>query len=94
MRARFCAVALFLLAVSPAAHAAGVPDLDRGRLLYENHCQVCHTPNIHRRAKRLPLNATELRVIVDQWQQEEKLGWSAQDIDDVVQFLRQTRYRF
>lgn len=88
------AVALALLMAAQAAVAADVPSVQRGRLLYENHCEVCHTSSIHRRPNRMPLNAAELRRIVDQWQKQEKLNWSEQDIADVVQFLRETRYHF
>lgn len=85
------ATALFGLTL---ARAAELPDVERGRALYENHCVVCHTPSIHRRANRVPINADELREIVTSWQREEKLRWNAQDIEDVVHFLRQTRYGF
>lgn len=95
MRACSLAAGFFvLLAASTPAPAAELPNLERGRLLYENHCQVCHTPDIHRRANRLPLNAAEVREIVRHWQEAEKLSWREQDIEDVVHFLRQTRYRF
>lgn len=87
-------VLLALLAGLPAMAAAETPNLDRGRALYENHCQVCHTPQVHSRANRLPINAVELREIVDGWQKAEKLRWNAEDIEDVVHYLRQTRYRF
>jgi mono/diheme cytochrome c family protein len=93
MRARALGLALFVIAAQPA-FAADVPSVQRGRLLYENHCQVCHTSDIHRRPNRMPLNAAGLRGIVDQWQKQEKLNWSEQEIADVVQFLRETRYRF
>ena len=93
MRARTVGLALLVIAAQPA-FAADVPSIQRGRLLYENHCQVCHTSDIHRRPNRIPLNAAELRGIVDQWQKQEKLNWSEQEIADVVQFLRETRYRF
>lgn len=93
MRARAAGLALYAIAAQ-AAIAADVPSIQRGRLLYENHCQVCHTSDIHRRPNRIPLNAAELRGIVDQWQKQEKLNWSEQEIADVVQFLRETRYRF
>jgi hypothetical protein len=83
-----------LLGAVGAAQAADVPSVQRGRLLYENHCEVCHTPNIHRRPNRIPIDAAELRDIVDRWQKQERLNWSAQDVTDVVQFLRETRYRF
>lgn len=83
-----------LIMVTPAAAAADVPSVQRGRLLYENHCEVCHTPNIHRRPNRIAINAAELREIVERWQKQERLNWSEQDVKDVVQFLRETRYKF
>ena len=82
-----------LLAAASAVAAADLPSADRGRLLYENHCIGCHTPDIHRRPSRIPVNASELREIVNGWQQQQNLRWSAQDLEDVVQFLRETRYR-
>lgn len=69
-------------------------DAERGRALYENHCQVCHTPKVHGRADRLPINKAELRAIVDRWQQAEKLRWSGQDVSDVVEYLNRTRYGY
>lgn len=76
------------------AIAAEMPNLERGRALYENHCVVCHTASIHGRLKRIPFNADELRQIVVNWQREEKLRWDARDVEDVVHFLRETRYKF
>ena len=78
-------------AVSIDAHAQNV---ERGRLLYENHCQVCHTAEVHGRKNRIALSRDDLRDIVDRWQKHQKLGWSAEDIRDVVQYLATTRYRF
>lgn len=93
MRRRAAGILAALVAAS-AAGAAELPSTDRGRMLYENHCVACHTPDIHRRPGRIPLNAAELREIVNGWQQQQKLRWSEQDVEDVVQFLRETRYRF
>jgi mono/diheme cytochrome c family protein len=77
-----------------AAGAQAPADVERGRALYENHCQVCHTPRVHARADRLPINQAELRAIVDRWQREENLRWSAQDVADVVEYLNRTRYGY
>jgi cytochrome c2 len=90
---RVAAAGALLVTVMPA-FSADVPSVQRGRMLYENHCEVCHTSNIHRRPNRMPLNAAELRGIVNQWQKQERLNWSEQDVTDVVHFLRETRYRF
>jgi mono/diheme cytochrome c family protein len=93
---RGTAIALFA-AVSVAIPAAGWgaewPDLERGRALYENHCVVCHTPKIHRRVPRLPLNTDELRSIVTDWASQQGLRWSREDIEDVVHYLDRTHYR-
>jgi mono/diheme cytochrome c family protein len=91
---RVFALGLAVLLGAAAAQAAEVPSVERGRLLYENHCEVCHTPSIHRRPNPIPLNAAELRDIVNHWQKQGRLNWSEQDVADVVQFLRETRYRF
>ena len=71
---------------------AQVPDVARGRVLYENHCIACHTPNIHTRPNRIAITRAELRDIVRHWQRQQSLTWSAQDTEDVVEFLARTRY--
>lgn len=83
------------MAAAPAvAMAQDIPDAGRGRALYENHCQVCHTSRVHSRANRLPVGKNELRDIVERWQREERLRWSEQDVTDVVEFLNRTRYGY
>ena len=90
------AMALLCLAGTVAGPvAAQAPaDIERGRALYENHCQVCHTPRVHSRVNRLPVSRAELREIVDNWQRQEALGWSSRDVADVVEFLNRTRYGY
>ncbi len=91
------AVALSVLAGAAGsvnAAAAEIPDVARGRALYENHCQVCHAPNVHGRPNRLPLNADELRQIVEHWSKQENLRWGPEEVEDVVYYLRLTRYGF
>jgi mono/diheme cytochrome c family protein len=90
--ALFLCLTVFFVAAPAAAQSP--PDAERGRRLYENHCQACHTSRVHSRANRLPMNQTELREIVDRWQGEEKLRWSAQDIGDVVEYLNRTLYGY
>jgi hypothetical protein len=75
------------------AWGAELPDAERGRLLYENHCVVCHTSKVHRRAAPLPMNLKELRGIVAGWAKEQKLNWSDGEISDVVEHLDSTYYR-
>jgi mono/diheme cytochrome c family protein len=78
---------------APAASGAELPDLERGRGLYENHCVVCHTAKVHRRATPLPLRIDDLRFIVTLWASQQGLGWSRDDIEDVVYYLDRAHYR-
>ena len=86
-----------LLALGVAASTvsgAGVPDAGRGRALYENHCVVCHTPKVHSRPNRIPLNVNQLRQIVTDMAKAENLRWSEEEIADVVWYLNETKYRY
>ena len=73
---------------------AQMPNADRGRALYENHCVVCHTSKVHARVNRLPVSRAEMREIVETWQAQQNLHWGAQEVGDVVEFLNRTRYQF
>lgn len=86
---------LAMLLVMFATHApgAGVPDVERGRLLYDNHCIVCHTSKVHRRIPPLPMDIGQLRLIVSAWAKGQQLRWSDDDISDVVEYLDRTHYR-
>ena len=72
---------LTLLLVSSATIAAGsegrVADADRGRVLYERYCIVCHTPGIHARRDKLPATRDELRMLVDHFRRSANLGFDA-----------------
>jgi mono/diheme cytochrome c family protein len=85
---------MLMITATGALAVSDAPDVQRGRMLYENHCVTCHTPNIHSRAKRLPLTRDELVGIVDHFRRIQNLGWTPAEIDDVVEYLNRTRYRF
>jgi len=76
-----------------SATAADVPDVERGRALYENHCIVCHTSKVHRRIPPLPIDTQDLRLIVAAWAKQQNLRWSGDDVEDVVYYLDRTYYR-
>jgi len=75
------------------AWGAEAVDAERGRLLYENHCVVCHTSKVHRRIPPLPMDLKDLRLIVAAWAKGQDLRWSDSDISDVVEYLDRTHYR-
>ncbi len=93
-RAGVFLVCVALLAPAAQSAAQAVPDLERGRALYENHCVVCHTSKVHRRYPPSAIDAEALRFIVKVWVDEQKLRWSPEDIEDVVHYLDRVHYRF
>ncbi|MEO8441297.1 MAG: c-type cytochrome [Betaproteobacteria bacterium] len=84
-------VAVFTLACQAAALGA---DAERGRALYENHCVVCHTSKVHPREPRMAVDGAQLYKIVNGWQAEQGLRWSREEIDDVVDYLARTYYKY
>lgn len=73
----------------PAVPAAG----SRGELLYENHCQLCHTSVVHVRETRRARTLAELEHWVTHWSGEMNLSWGADEISDVVEYLNQRYYK-
>jgi hypothetical protein len=95
--ARNIAIALVAaggLAGAAAGWGAEIPDVERGRALYENHCVVCHTAKVHRRVPPLPLGIDDLRYIVTLWASQQGVRWNREEIEDVVFYLDRTHYRF
>lgn len=80
----------FLLALPLTASA----NPERGRLLYENHCQVCHTSTVHIREQRKAVTPAELRAFISRWASELKLTWGADELSDVFQYLNNRYYKF
>lgn len=75
-----------------AASAQAGPE--RGRLLYENHCQACHTSTVHIREQRKAKTPAELRAWIQRWATELKLVWSEDELADVYQLLNNRHYKF
>ncbi|HET7197626.1 MAG TPA: cytochrome C [Burkholderiales bacterium] len=78
-------------AASPPVVGAA-PDLQRGRLLYENSCNTCHTTQPHWREQRRVKTLSDLVAQVERWQDIAHAGWKAQDIQDVVAYLNAAFY--
>lgn len=65
----------------------------RGQLLYENHCQGCHTSQLHIREQRRVRSIDELRGWVARWATTQQLRWGDEEIGDVTNYLNQRYYR-
>lgn len=90
LRAALLAAACIAAQAAPAA----APAPTRGELLYTTHCIACHNSQMHWRDQRLATDWASLRAQVRRWQEAGQLGWSDDDIREVVRYLNDRIYRF
>lgn len=83
-----------ILLASGMPGAVWAADAQRGKLLYENHCMVCHTSVAHVRAGRIAHSLGDVRKQVLRWSKHLDLQWGSAEVTDVVTYLNQTYYRF
>ena len=93
MRQTSAYVGAALLFAALPMHAQ-TPPPSRGELLYTTHCIACHTTQVHWRDRRLAGDYSSLTAQVARWQENTGLGWSNEEIQDVVRYLNATMYRF
>ncbi len=77
-----------------SAHAQTKHSESRGKLLYETHCNACHTAQIHWRKQKLATDWNSLKAQVRRWQANAGLLWSEQEIMDVTYYLNKAHYSF
>jgi mono/diheme cytochrome c family protein len=88
------AIASLALSLAGLAAAQAAADAERGKILYETRCSVCHAHSVHKRDARKAKSFDALRAQVLRWSAEVGGSWSADDIDDVALYLNQRYYRF
>jgi mono/diheme cytochrome c family protein len=86
---RVAGLSLLLLAGGAAAQES-----DRGRLLYETHCGTCHYERVHQRIRSEVKDLADLRDTVARWAKETKHQFTLDEIEEVVQYLNRSHYRF
>ena len=92
-RARFAGVLAGLCTVLVLPQAGAEEAFDRGQALYEHHCMSCHESWAHTREGRHVRTYSELRLRTEAWSVHSRLGWSAEDINDVTDYLNRTFYQ-
>ena len=78
--------------VAPAA-SANAADLERGKLLHDNHCRMCHDSIAYKRGSKLANDYAQIKAQVIRWQTNTGLRWSPEDIDSVTAYLAETYYK-
>jgi len=66
----------------------------RGQLLYENHCRICHDSSVHIREKQKAKNIEDIMSWVNRWRSHLELPWNKQEITDVADYLNESFYHF
>ena len=88
--ALICAGVLAALALAPAS----AQDLERGRMLHDNHCRMCHDSIAYKRGDKIAKDAAQVNAQVIRWQTNSGLRWTAQDIDNVTAYLLLSYYKY
>jgi len=78
---------------APAVAGSEGEAFDRGRALYENHCQSCHEALAHTRDNRVVKTVDGLRQRVWSWSIHSGLNWRDDEIDDVTRYLNRRFYQ-
>ena len=81
------------LLLAMAVPGVTAQDAERGRHLYENHCQGCHSSRAHIREGRKVRTRTDLSAWVRRWQRSQSLNWGEEEVADVAAYLNDTYYR-
>ena len=92
MRCRILSCLLLCAGVvtGPSGNAA---DVERGKLLHDNHCRMCHDSIAYKRDSTIATDYAQIRAQVVRWQSNTGLRWSEGDIDNVTAYLAETYYK-
>ena len=91
MRLLYSVLALAAGVLAPLG--ANAADLERGRMLHENHCRMCHESIAYKRGDRIADTYAQIKAQVTRWQTNTGLHWSEADIDSVTAFVAKTYYK-
>lgn len=83
---------ILTLAIVTALSTASASE--RGQLLYENHCQSCHSIEVHTRNDRKVTSPALLKAWIISMTFHNELGWGEAEIADITAYLNRSIYRF
>lgn len=81
-----------VLALAPLA--AWAQDPANGRALYEAYCGTCHYERVHDRLRSAVHGLGDLRDMVARWAPQTKRRFTLDELEDIVQYLNESHYRF
>ena len=87
-------VGVAMLLVMPlTASAQDLERVERGRLLYETYCGLCHYERVHARLHTKVKSTGELRDMVARWAPQTKHAFTPDEREAVVEYLNASHYR-
>lgn len=91
---RFLAALVFMLMLNPVLAANRTPDVDHGKALVAKKCMGCHDNRQYTRPNRIVHTYEDLRGRVEFCDSASNANFSFDDLDDVVEYLNVTYYKF
>jgi len=67
-------------------------DPERGKMLHDNHCLMCHDSIAYKRSDKIAHTYAEVKAQVTRWQTNTGLRWTAEDIESVTAYVAATYY--
>lgn len=87
---RLASGCLLLLLAWPAM----AQDAAHGKVLYETHCGTCHYERVHDRLRSDVKDLADLRDMVARWAPQTRRSFTLDELEDVVEYLNVSHYRF
>ena len=85
---------LILIGVMVATSPVAVADAARGKTLHDEQCTKCHGTDVYTRNDRFIKNREALAKQVQRCQLSAGAQWFDEDVNDVVEYLNATFYKF
>ena len=83
---------IFAALLVTGSHA--IADAEHGQQLHDEHCMKCHDTGVYTREDRRVADRDALVKQVKRCELNLGLNWFDTDINDVVQYLNQSYYKF
>lgn len=86
--------AILLFGTLAAAFSTASADADRGKMLHDESCMKCHGTEVYTREDHFVSNTQALTAQVNRCQMNVGAEWNDKQIEDVVQYLNGSFYKF
>jgi mono/diheme cytochrome c family protein len=83
-----------LLTVAMTVSMVSWADVQRGKELHDDHCMKCHDDSVYTRDEHFVSSKEALIAQVNQCALNTDTQWSDEDVNDVVDYLNATYYKF